>query len=114
MIKRTKIRLVVLATALLVPAVVHAAGIESQTNINDLGQVPGTIFKLLLDFLPIIATIYLAIAGYRYIVSQGNPDQMEKAKKNLTYAVVGVVVAYSAFLIIRLIGQQLGFGTNTL
>lgn len=110
MIKHAKIRLAALAALLLTPAVVHAAGIQSQTSITDLGDIPRKIFVLLLDFLPAVATIYLAIAGYRYIVSQGNPDLMEKAKKNLTYAVVGVVVAYSAFLIIRLIGNQLGFG----
>lgn len=101
----------VLAAALaLLPVPAGAAGIESQTNYGDLGDALRAIFNLLLNFLPAVATIYLAISGYRYMISQGNPDLMEKAKKNLTYAVIGVVVAYSAFLIIRLVGRQLGFG----
>lgn len=105
-----KTRLLLLATALLAPSTAGAASITKQTDIPSIEQVPRRIFSLLLIFLPAIATIYLAIAGYRYIVSQGNQDLMEKAKKNLTYAVVGVVVAYSSFVIIRLVGNQLGFG----
>lgn len=108
--KTLKSRTLLFATALLVPGIAGAAKVDSQTTIPDLEQLPRRIFVLLLTFLPAIATIYLAIAGYRYIVSQGNPDLMEKAKKNLTYAVVGVVVSYSAFLIIRFVGSQLGFG----
>lgn len=84
--------------------------IQSQTGFDNLGQVPKAVFNILIIFLPAVATIYLAISGYRYMISQGNPDMTEKAKKSLTYAVVGVVLTYSAFLIVRLIGRQLGFG----
>jgi hypothetical protein len=90
----------------------HATQIESQTNLDSLGQVPAAIFKILIMFLPAVATIYLAIAGYRYITSQGNPDLIEKAKKSLTYAIVGVVVSYSAVAIIAFFGNQLGFGLS--
>jgi hypothetical protein len=90
----------------------HATEIESQTNFGSLSDVPAAIFKYLIMFLPAVATIYLAIAGYRYITSQGNPDLIEKAKKSLTYAIVGVIVSYSAFVIIQFFGQQLGFGSS--
>ncbi len=112
MINDLKSRLLLLATVLLAPTSVQAAGIQSQTSFQNLSDIPKQIFDVLINFLPAVATIYLAIAGYRYITSQGNPEQIEKAKKNLTYAVVGVIVAYSAFLIIRLVGNQLGFGLS--
>ena len=89
-----------------------ANNIQSLTDFGSLEEVPKVIFLLLIRFLPAIATIYMVISGYRYIVSQGNPDLMEKAKKNLTYAVVGVIVSYSAFLIVRLIGKQLNLGAG--
>ena len=108
-------RLLLLATIALVPSSAAAAdsnNIQSLTSFGSLEEVPRRIFSLLLTFLPAVATIYMVIAGYRYIVSQGNPDLMEKAKKNLTYAMVGVIVSYSAFLIVRLVGKQLGFGLS--
>lgn len=84
--------------------------IQSQTKWTSLGKIAERIFQVMLVFLPAIATIYLAISGYRYMIAQGNPDLVEKAKKSLTYAVVGVVLAYASVLIIRLIAGTLRFG----
>lgn len=45
----------------------------------------------------VIAVIY---AGFMYITSAGNSDQAEKAKKNLTWAIIGVIlVAFSSFIV---------------
>ena len=114
---KIKTRFTLLATVILIPTAAEAAPknvdqIQSLTTFQSLENVPRQIFALLLTFLPAVATIYMVISGYRYIVSQGNPDLMEKAKKNLTYAMVGVIVSYSAFLIVRLVGKQLGFGLS--
>lgn len=101
-----------LTTLVLTTSAAHAESIQSQTTFTSLQDVVVKVFKLLIWFLPVIATIYLAISGYRYMIAQGNPDLVEKAKKSLTYAVVGVVVSYSAVLIIQLFARQLGFNTG--
>jgi hypothetical protein len=91
---------------------VRAAEIVSQTNFTSLQLVVTKIFGVLMLFLPAVATLYLALSGYRYIIAQGNPDLVEKAKKSLTYAVLGVIVAYSSVLIINLFARPLGFTTG--
>ncbi|MSU76397.1 hypothetical protein EXS54_02935 [Patescibacteria group bacterium] len=105
-------RLLLILTLLLIPSAAQAAGIggvESQSNWGSLADVVEAFFNVLLVFLPAIATIYLAISGYRYMVAQGNPDLIEKAKKSLTYAVFGVVISYTAVLIISYASDSLGF-----
>jgi heme/copper-type cytochrome/quinol oxidase subunit 2 len=104
-------RLMVLATIVL-PAGSALAGpqeIKSQTEIDSLQQIPNRILTVLMIFLPAIATFYLILTGYRYIVAQGNPELTEKAKKSLTYAVFGVVIAYASVLIIKLFADALDF-----
>lgn len=90
-------------------SVLAAKSIDSPTTSTSLQSVVKSIFDTLLAFLPIVATIYLAISGYRYMIAQGNPDLVEKAKKNLTYAVIGAGVAYGSVAIIALFGKALGF-----
>lgn len=113
-----------LLTVLLSPAFTWAQGnvpeadpsknnrIGSQTDLTSLQAVAEGLFKVLIVFLPGVATLYLILSGYRYIVAQGNPDMVEKAKKSLTYAVFGVVLAYSSVLVMLIVGRQLGITTG--
>lgn len=94
----------------LIPQTSRAAEkIQSQTGIGQLQDLPQAILKTLFIFLPAVATFYLILTGYRYIVAQGNQDLTEKAKKSLTYAVFGVVVAYGSMLIVLLFADALNF-----
>ena len=90
----------------------NSGRIESQSSFNNLGGVVESLFKILIIFLPAVATFYLALSGYRYVVAQGNPDLIEKAKKSLTYAVFGVVIAYGSVAIIYTVARKFGINTG--
>jgi type IV secretory pathway VirB2 component (pilin) len=68
--------------------------------------VIGQILAFVLDLLGIIAVIYIIIAGIRLIVSQGEDEQKDKAKKTILYVVVGLIVILVARVIV-------GFVTGT-
>lgn len=101
-----------LAGALIATPTLAANKIESQSGLGSLQSVAREIFSILIVFLPVIATIFLAISGYRYMVAQGNPELVEKAKKSLTYAVFGAIVAYISVAIIVLVGKIFHFNTT--
>jgi exosortase/archaeosortase len=48
------------------------------------------------------------IAGFQFITAGGNPKQLELAKNTLTYAIIGIVVIVSAYLILRIIQELTG------
>ena len=83
--------------------------IHSQTGFGDIGEPVAAIFKWLIIFLPTVATLYLIISGYRYIVAQGNQELVEKAKKSLLYAVYGFIISIASVALIVLVSQALGF-----
>lgn len=100
---------------LCVPAIAVAAGptrVQSQSNIGSLQEVVTAIFNVLMIFLPSIAVLYIVVAGYRYIISQGNPDLAEKAKKSLSYAVWGVIIAIASVVFIKMVANSLGYQTG--
>lgn len=106
-----KLRIAIVLTMTMVETALAQAPkkIESQTSFGSLQGIVTAIFQALYLFLPAVATLYLILTGYRYIVAQGNPDLVEKAKKSLTYAVFGVIIAYSAAVIILTFAKPLGF-----
>ncbi len=59
-----------------------------------------------LMFLGLVATAFLIFGGFQYVTSAGNDQNIEKAKKVIIYAAVGIlVVLISAVLVNALIGS---------
>jgi amino acid transporter len=75
---------------------------------RDLGSVLGDVINALLLFAGAVAVLFLIIGGFRYVISSGNPEQVEGAKKTILYAILGLIVIFIAFVLVRLIQQYLG------
>ncbi|MBP9773910.1 MAG: TrbC/VirB2 family protein [Candidatus Peribacteraceae bacterium] len=58
------------------------------------------LLKIVLDFITLIAVIYVIIAGIRLIVSGGDEGEKDKAKKTIIYVIVGILVVLFARVIV--------------
>jgi len=67
-----------------------------------------TVFSIFFIVTAIYFAWYVIMAGYHFITSQGDPKRIESAKNEITYALVGVVVIFSIFAILKFIGSLLG------
>ena len=76
-----------------------------------LWYLAGNIVDFLLKglALPILALALLA-GGIVWLTSSGNPAQIEKGKKILTSSVLGIFIAFGAWLIVNTIIHTLGQG----
>jgi hypothetical protein len=56
-----------------------------------------------------IAVLMIAIGGFRYVISRGDQNQMEGAKKTIMWAVIGlmiIIISYSIIIsVISIIGE---------
>lgn len=58
------------------------------------------IVNIMLALTGVAAGVFIVIAGIRYITSMGDPQEAEKAKKAIMYAVIGlIVIGLSAVLV---------------
>lgn len=73
---------------------------EIRTIIND-------IIVAVLNFLALIAVVVVIIAGIRLIVSQGNDEEKDKAKKAIFFALGGLVIVLFARVIVGLVTNYL-------
>lgn len=63
---------------------------------------------LLLQLIPILAAIMIAIGGFLYIISQANPDQLNRVKSLFTAVAIGLLIVYGAWLIINVFLMTIG------
>lgn len=65
-----------------------------------------TIVNIFFGILGSVAVLIITIAGFRFVIHQGDPGDTVKARNSIIYAVVGLVVALSAWVIVSfVIGQ---------
>jgi hypothetical protein len=77
--------------------------IKSPFQGKTLSGVVSQGINILLTLIVIAAVIVIIIAGFRMATAGGNADQLTKAKKTLIWAILGLVVAFMSFAIVRII-----------
>ena len=64
--------------------------------------------NLILVLAGLIAFIWLLWGGLQWILAGGDKEGTEKARKRITAALIGLVVVFSAYAIIQLVGAFIG------
>jgi len=62
-----------------------------------------TLLGLTFGTIAAVAVIIIVIQGVKFVTSQGDPQKSGDARKGIIYAIVGLVVALSAELVVRLV-----------
>ena len=65
------------------------------------------ILRILFGILAAVAVLMIVIAGMRFVIAQGNPQDVAKARKTIIYSVVGLAVALTAEAIVSLVLSRL-------
>jgi len=90
-----------LLAALLVPQVADAAA----TSLN---QVVDNLRVWLIGLLVGLASLLLTIAGVRYLISGGDPNQIERAKSAIKAALYGYGLAALAPVLVTVLQHIVG------
>ncbi len=95
-------------------------GCDTDSAKNKIANSPivytNNVIQTIVTLFIMVGVIYfiwhVVMSAYHMISSQGDPKKWEEAQKSLTYSVVGVVVVFSIFVILKFIG--IVFGINGL
>lgn len=91
-------------TVNLKPGVGLAGDVQNVT----LSQVIGGLLSLILVVAAIVFFFILVVGGIRWIMSGGDKAQTEGARNQITAALVGLVIVFSAWAIANLVGTFFG------
>lgn len=65
--------------------------------------VTGNLLFMTNAFILLVLFIMFVIGSFKYLTSLGNPEQVEQAKGTFKWAIIGLVVYVSAYLILTII-----------
>lgn len=80
-------------------------------DVATLACIPALIKNIItaaLTFAGVIALVLLIYAGAMYILSKGDPQKVESAKKTFTWAIVGLLIILLSFFIVGMISYLTG------
>jgi hypothetical protein len=119
-----------LALAVLLPAMLFAAPVHAQDNVDQFfggaegtltgedfatqaglgsGHLPATIAQIIrvaLGFLGIVAVVIILFGGFKWMTAGGNDDKVKEAKKLIISGIIGLVIILSAFAIATFVLSQ--------
>ncbi|MCL5407150.1 MAG: pilin [Patescibacteria group bacterium] len=85
-------------------AIAANPNVPTETDLRNAGKVGDYItllYKWVLPFAAGLAVLMIIYAGYLYITSQGNPDNIKQAKDYIIGALVGLALIILAGVILK-------------
>lgn len=75
---------------------------------DTLERVFSTLIGVFTMFAGLMFIIYFILGAFNWITSAGKTEQIEKAKTQMYYAVIGLVVVVAAYSFIYILGEVVG------
>ena len=81
------------------------------TELSSVGNVISLVLNIAFVASGVILLFFIILGGIGLISSAGknNPEELEKGKKTVTSALIGFIVVFTAYWIVKLIGNVIGF-----
>ncbi len=80
-----------------------SSGLHSPEGSNPMLEVLRRVMLWLLSVIGFIAIVAFVISGIQYLISAGDQNMIETAKRNMKWSIVGVVTALSGLIILQFI-----------
>ena len=65
-----------------------------------------TVISIVVNIVGALCLLMITIGGFRYVLSQGDPQGIKKAKGTILYALIGLVVVIAAKTIVAFIVKK--------
>ena len=68
-----------------------------------IGHLVNVILPLLIIGAAILLLVMLLYGGFSWITAGGNPENLGKAQKTMTFAIIGLAIVILSFVVVKLI-----------
>jgi hypothetical protein len=92
-------------TALLGVGMLMAAhpALASDGNVVQVENFIRSVIKVVAGLAGLVATGFFVVGGLGYITSSGNPEHLDRSKRTLFWAAIGLAITIGAFVLSNII-----------
>lgn len=107
LLKRRSIITLTMLVAMCLPVLLVQTAYAQSTggNISNVENFIRNIIQIIAGLAGLVATGFFVMGGFGYITSSGNPENLEKSKRTLQYAAVGLAITIGAFVLSNIISD---------
>ena len=99
----TDIKITLLIVALGLPLVLSEPAFAATAGVSNVENFIRSIITVFAGLAGLVATGFLVAGGFTYITSSGNPEHLDRAKRTITYALIGLAITIGAFVISNIV-----------
>lgn len=74
-------------------------------GITTLQHIIQVFINIFLIIIVVLAVFYIILGGFTWMTSGGEKSKIQTAKLQLTYAIIGLIISFLAFIIIKAVGN---------
>jgi len=108
-----KISLIIILVIIAFSAAItaYAQALDNPLGKNTLGpqELYGRLIFAFMGITGILALVYFLIGGFQWMTAGGNAEKVKKGRDTLMWAILGLVVIFSSYAILRTIFETLKF-----
>jgi hypothetical protein len=99
--------ILVLSILVLFSAVTVSAAttLENPTSFRSIQDLVANMLKLMVMVAIPIITLFMVYAGFKFVLAQGNEEELATAKRNFFYVVLGSIFILGAWVFASLLGN---------
>lgn len=103
MVSRKTLSIVALVVAAGLPSVLVDPAFAADANVAQVQDFIRNVIKVIAGLAGLVATGFFVAGGFTYITSSGNPEQLDKAKRTLTWSAIGLAIVIAAFVLANIV-----------
>lgn len=96
---------------LLIAPLMASAALENPLGTTDLHELIGRLIRTLLGLSGAAALLMFVWGGFLWLTSRGEPAAVTKGKDTLKWATLGLVVIFTAYILVNAVIDALSKGT---
>lgn len=99
----TKIKLLMVYMAAGLPNILSHPVFADTAGVTNVESFIKSVILVISGLAGLIATGFFVVGGLHYIMSSGNPEHMDRAKRTITYSALGLAITIAAFVLSTII-----------
>lgn len=96
-------RIATLVIMLGLPIIMSGDVYAATAGIGNVENFIRNVITAIAGLAGLVATGFFVAGGFTYITSSGNPEQLDKAKRTLTWSAIGLAIVIAAFVISNIV-----------
>jgi len=95
--------LIALLVSVALPIFTASPVFAATAGVSNIENFIKSIITVFAGLAGLVATGFLVAGGFTYITSSGNPEHLDRGKRTITYALIGLAITIGAFVISNIV-----------